>query len=373
MNKDTFCAYPFSTLFLGADGGIKPCCSAKDSLGNINEDNINDIVYSTKATDLRNSIVKETWHHTCSQCQYLESVGARTERLGSMFRWEEFKNANKNTFNLKKIDLRWSNVCNLSCNYCYPFFSSKWANIMGEHVNENKRSAEEKVFDFLDSYKSTIEYINLLGGEPLLQKQNKKLIDMFPYTDYYILTNLAVDVENNEIAQMLLKMPTVEWGISFETVNKKFEYVRHGADWHKFTNNLQTLKKNNVKIVNAHPLYCTYTALNLVEFYDFVMKDNTFDGIYWCAIQNIAGLNPFNMDRKFKERAILEIQKVDEYFKDGPGVDHLLTIKKNLEDSIDQIPKVNGKEHFLSWTQNIEEKYLTDKKYKFMDLWPDLF
>ena len=373
MNKDTFCAYPFSTLFLGADGGVKPCCSAQDSLGNINEYDIEDIVFNSAATELRDHIVNEEWHPTCRQCKYLESVGARTERLGSMFRWEEFKDAGKNTFDLKKIDLRWSNTCNLSCNYCYPFFSSKWASIMGETVNENKKSAEEKVFSFLEKNQNTIDSINLLGGEPLLQKQNRKLLDIFPNTNYYILTNLAVDLETNDIAQRLLKMPTVEWGISFETVYKKFEYVRHGADWHKFTDNLQTLKKNNVKIVNAHPLYCTYTAHNLVEYYEYVLSQDLFDSVYWHAIQNIAGLDVFNMDKKFKERAILEIEKVDDLFHDQDKTNDLITIKQNLIASLDQIPKINGKEHFLAWTLDIEEKYLVDKKYKFKELWPDLF
>lgn len=374
MNRDTFCAYPFSTLFLGADGGVKPCCSAKDSLGNINDFDIEDIINNSLSQDLREHIVNEEWHPLCEKCQYCESIGARTERTGMLDRYDEFKDADKNTFRLKKIDIRWTNTCNLSCNYCYSFFSSKWAKIMNEKVNENKKTAEEKVFEFLNSHKSTVETINLLGGEPLLQKQNKKLIDMFPDTNYYILTNLSVDMENNEIAQQLLQMPNVEWGISFETIGKKFEYVRHGADWERFTDNLQILKENNVKLVNAHPLYCTYTAHNLQEYYEFISSQDLFDDVFWHPIQNIEGLNVFNMDNKFKERAVEEIDEILFYLVDeNIRTEDLLSIRQKLEESVSYIPKVNGKEHFLSWTQDIEEKYLTDKKYRFKELWPDLF
>jgi len=41
----------------------------------------------------------------------------------------------------------------------------------------------------------------MLGGEPLLQRQNIKLFEMMKdqEIDYYILTNLSVDLEKNEV------------------------------------------------------------------------------------------------------------------------------------------------------------------------------
>jgi len=373
MNKETFCAYPFSTVFLGADGGIKPCCSARGTLGNINDEDIDKILGNKISRNLRETIVNGTWHSYCSQCKELEELGARTERTGVLDQFDDFKDATADIFILKKIDLRWSNTCNLSCNYCYPFFSSKWANILGEQINENKKDAEEKIFMFLEKHKNTIEVINLLGGEPLLQKQNKKLIKMFPDSNYYILSNLAVDITKNDIAQSLMKNTNAKWGISFETIGKKFEYVRHGGNWNRFTENLKLLSNDHSRQINAHPLYCTYTALNLVEFYDFVLGSKIFDGIYWCAIQNIHGLNITNMDKKFKERAIKEIERVSQLFKGAAGVDHLLQIKQNLEDTIDVIPTIDGKKHFIDWSEELETKYLSDKNYSFKDLWPDLF
>jgi len=372
MNKDTFCPYPFSTIFLGADGGIKPCCSARGVLGNINESDITDILTNSISKELKTKILNNEWHPMCAQCKELESIGARTERSEAYYKYDDFENINNETLVLKKIDIRWTNTCNLSCNYCYPFFSSRWANILGETVNENKKEAEEKVFEFLTEHRNTIECINLLGGEPLLQKQNKKLFDMFPNTNYYVLTNLALDIEENVIAKNLFKMPNVEWGISFETVGNKFEYVRHGAEWNKFVKNLHILK-NNAKMINAHPLYCTYTALNLIEYYEFISSQDLFDGIFWASIGNVKGLNVSNMDREFKIKAIKEIELLEKMFPNAQGVDHLLQIKNNLEENIDNIPAIDGKKHFIKWSNELEGKYLTDKEFSFKDLWPDLF
>ena len=62
MNETTFCAYPFNTLFLGADGDIKPCCSSGARLGNINEFSVEEIVHGKMLTEIRQSIVEGKWH-----------------------------------------------------------------------------------------------------------------------------------------------------------------------------------------------------------------------------------------------------------------------------------------------------------------------
>lgn len=376
MNKETFCAYPFNTVFLGSDGGVRPCCSARKNVGNINEQPLEEIINGPIMKSIRTSIVNNTWNPICSQCKELEEVGARTERTGVLDKFEEFIDADENTFKLQKIDIRWSNTCNLSCNYCYEYFSSQWANIKGIKVNANKDLAEESVFSLIEQNIDSIENINLLGGEPLLQKQNKRLIEMLYDKTYYILTNLSVDIKNNEIAQKLINMDTVEWGISFETIGDKFEYVRHGADWNTFNSNLLYLKENNTKMINAHPLYCTYTALNLVEYYDFLLNSGVFTSVFWCAIQNIQGLNVNLMPNDFKEKAIREIESCETQFGSMDsrysGIDHLTGIKVKLIESLNEKDSKSGIEHFYQWTQDIENKYMK-KKFTARELWPELY
>jgi MoaA/NifB/PqqE/SkfB family radical SAM enzyme len=387
MNKDTFCAYPFNTIFLGSDGKIKPCCSSSAELGDINTTPIKEIINGPLAREIRESIVNETWHATCGQCYRLEKYGARTERTGVLYKFDEFKEATADTFVLQKLDFRWSNTCNLACNYCYEYFSSQWSNIKGIKINSNKDTAEKELFALIDEQKGTIENINLLGGEPLLQKQNQKLFDLLPDKGYYILTNLSLDLKKNQLGQKLISMPNVNWGVSFENIGLKYEHVRHGAKWEALLNNLEYLKVHG-KQVNAHPLYCAYSAFDLLELYDWYSEIDVFTGIYWCAIQNLPGQNVFTLPNDLKKKAITELENVILKYENSKYAESIESIKeyhKTLTEDLNSYNLLNDtgkaqadfkiqrdKKLFLKWIDEIENNYLT-KEYTFRDLWPEVY
>lgn len=394
LNKSVFCIYPFSSIFLGADAGIKPCCSALQDVGNLNSDSIDDIIQGEDFKSIRKSILQGKWHKNCGQCLKLESMNARSERSTlnetGFQRWEKINEETPLTedfFRLERIDLRWSNTCNLACNYCYEYFSSQWSSIKGIKVNDVKDENQESLFQLIEKSKDQIININLLGGEPLLQKQNQRLIDLLQDKRYYVLTNLAVPMRSNKIADQLLNEKHVDWGVSFETLGDRYEYVRHNAKWDVFNDNLKYIKERKPDVtINAHPLYCTYSAFNLVEYYDYVLS-NGFNGIYWCIIQNIEGLNVLNLSNNLKIKAIDEIDQVRFKFPNASGVDHLLDIKDKLKQSLDS-KFVDAKKHFnmrlgilpdmklvpfLRWTNEIENVYLTNKTKSFENLWPELY
>ena len=403
VNKETFCPYPFDTVFLGADGGVKTCCSASGPIGNINDTPMAEIVQGPLAKEIRQSILDGKWHDgNCSKCKGLESLGGKTERTESLYRdWppkdqmEKFKNATIETFIPAYLDLRWSNTCNLACNYCYEYFSSRWAQIKGVVVNANKEHAEDTMFAFLDDHKNTITNLRLLGGEPLLQKQNLKLFEILPTQNYYILTNLSTDVPNNPIAGKLLTMPNVFWGVSFETIGERFEYVRHGADWKKLNDNLLHLENCGIKKINTHPVYCTYSAFSLMEYYDFITSRKVFNEIHWSVLNNIDGLNVFTLPGKMREKAIKEMENCINTYKDVNddgrtaavtrfGTHELADIKDSLIKSLDDynikspkeqqdeyLRREQSKRTFIQWTATMQEQHKT-KKNTFQELWPEV-
>jgi radical SAM protein with 4Fe4S-binding SPASM domain len=373
MNKETFCHYPFSTIFLGADGAVKTCCSAVNDLGNLNDDPINDILNGKKARSVRKAIIKGKWHQQCSNCKKLEDMGARSERsvdLEDTYDEYNTKDLTPEYFDLKKLDLRWTNICNLACNYCYEYFSSIWANIKGIKVNELKESNMYSLFSLIEENAENITSVNLLGGEPFLQKQNNKLIEILPNTEYYILTNLALDISKNNLAQRIAQMTNVSMGVSFETISDRFEYVRHNAKWDQFLKNIEYLKENSkMKAINAHPLYCTYSAFNLIEYYDFITNSDFFDGVYWCSIQNIDALNVFKLSKELRILAIEEIEKVELKYNGAAGVSHLTNIKQELIDTLNnEIPLVN----IESFNQETETVLPKAEGKSFDSLWPEL-
>lgn len=373
MNKTNFCSLPFTEIFLGPDGGIKTCCSARDPIGNLQTGNINSILSSPKAAEIRQSIIDGKWHPQCIQCQRQEEQGARSERKGDLDEFQqENKNISKYTFTLKRLDLRWSNTCNLSCTYCYEYFSSKWAQLKGMKVNAIKDEAEEELFLLIEQNKSSINSIMLLGGEPLLQKQNTRLIKNLTGRSFYVLSNLAIPLETNKVGQMLINEPFAKIGVSFETVGKRYEYVRHGAKWEVFINNVKYLHScRSDHRLEAHSLYSIYSAFNLVEFYNFILE-NEFRDVYWNLLESSgesAYASVLNLSSNLRERAVREIEEVERQFPHAHGVDQLRSFKTSL--LLEKSTATNKK--FIIEHDTIENRYLINKEYRFKDLWPDIY
>jgi MoaA/NifB/PqqE/SkfB family radical SAM enzyme len=369
MNKETFCSLPFSAIFLGSDGGVRPCCSLRGNLGNINQEPLVNILNGNTAKRLRENIINGQWDPMCSQCEDLESKGARTERTHTVPLFDKFADVTPSTFRLEKLDLRWSNVCNLTCNYCYEYFSSQWAAIKRIKINANKAHAEDSVFKFIQDNKDNINNIQLLGGEPLLQKPNNQLLDLVPNSNYYILTNLSTELEGNILAEKLIASKKVAWGVSFETIEKRFEYVRHGAQWSRLLHNFKLLAENK-RMVDAHPLYCIYSAFNLVEYYEFITNEGNFNHIYWQLLQNIPGLDVFRLPNPMKFKALDEIEKVFERYGDKWDMTLLTNIYTKLKSTL-QTPSINSTEAY-SYFDELEQ-YLPNKKQDFINLWPSVY
>jgi organic radical activating enzyme len=374
MNKETFCSLPFNEIFLGPDGGIKTCCSASESIGSLHEDNIETILQSDVARGIRQSVINGQWHPACVQCQRQEAQGARSERKSEM---EEFVAEHglpdQSTFKLKRLDLRWSNTCNLSCTYCYEYFSSKWAQLKGIKVNTIKDENENSLFLLIEQHKPTINSILMLGGEPMLQKQNARLIETLTDRSFYMLSNLAVPVQTNKVGQLLIKERLSQIGVSFENVGDRYEYVRHGASWKVFDDNIKYIherRPEKFQRIEAHSLYSIYSAFNLVEFYEYILE-NKFQDLFWNLLES-SGESEFasvlNLSPELREKAVKEIENVERQFSDAPGLDWLRSFKSPL--LADNEKNHNSK--FITEFDKLENTYLTDKTSMFKDLWPEV-
>jgi len=369
MNKETFCSLPFTEIFLGPDGHVKTCCSASNSIGSLHTNTIDELINGKVATDIRQHILDGKWHESCRQCKQQESQNARSERDSDLERFQnDFEIVDRSFFKLRRLDLRWSNTCNLSCTYCYEYFSSKWATLKGLKINTIKDENENSLFLMIEKNIDSIENILMLGGEPLLQKQNLRLVNTI--TDnrsFYILTNLAIPLESNLIAQTLINQRNTKWGVSFETVGNRYEYVRRGASWDLFAKNINYIQEKTSNNIDAHSLYSIYSAFNLVEFYEFI-QENKIKNVFWNLLES-SGENStasvLKLSPELKQRAIDEITQCEKLFPDAPGLEWLLTFKKNLT-----LKTKSTNKSFVEEINLLENTYLKNETLKFEKLWP---
>ena len=91
------------------------------------------------------------------------------------------------------------------------------------------------IIKYIEKHQDTVKEVALVGGEPLMMKENDRLLDILP-DDVLItvITNMTTDFDRMPVPQKLLKRSRVGWSMSFDNVYDRFEYVRWGSSWDQY-------------------------------------------------------------------------------------------------------------------------------------------
>ena len=201
--NDFYCAAPWRGLHIDPAGNVKTCCAGDPKmLGNLNTNSITEIINGPALKEIQQSIKQGIPHSYCNDCVKAEQFGW-SER-----NWHNSKNPEFNPAEVSDnqphlpsiVDIRWNTTCNLSCNYCDSFASSKWADITKIPFVSGTRKYYTQVCEYIDQYKEHIREVALVGGEPLLLRENEYLLDSIPVScPITVITNLSVKLENNKV------------------------------------------------------------------------------------------------------------------------------------------------------------------------------
>lgn len=365
MNSN-YCSAVDTGLFVSVQGAVGLCCSGSESIGNIRNEPIKDIFAKQKFIEIHSAVSSDQSHSYCSGCDSIERLAPGSSQRSAFN--DQFPRPDKRQ--LKLIDVRWSNVCNLSCRYCNTHDSSEWRRLHSIPIESVNRDYTESLFEEIQENAETIECVYLLGGEPLMQKHNIRLLDIIgKNTKIDVLTNLSMVLDNNKIYEKLKSFPNVYWNLSFDNVGDRFEYVRQGGKWSVFTDNVKRLCDDfGASHVTFHPVYTIWNAINLHEYYEYADTGNfrvnwqmalpKIDKKYGLATDSFT---TFGHKKSIIDRAILEIEQLAII---DPVVDG---IKASL---IADTVQSNKDKDFLVWTNKME-KFMPANK-SFVELWPEL-
>lgn len=365
-NKYTTCPAIDTALFLDTNGSIKVCCAGDSALGNIKDQTITDIFNSPKVIEIKKSLDNHKFPSYCNRCVEQEKIAPGSSQLHH-FATAELPDLGYRK--LQSIDVRWSNHCNLSCKYCGPDASSVWAKLRGnEDILMSNRSYTDTVLEEIAKNVDTIGNVMLLGGEPLLQKENEALLEIIPVTTKIsLLTNASVDLEKNKIYKLLKKRGTnVKIYVSMDNVQERFEYVRYGAKWDTFVRNLHTMKAD-FEHIHFNPVYGIWSATRLQELMKFFSEFTDMDSIFWSLMVGVDGMGIFDHHPGIKNIALDEISGIQDYIKDNKQSEFFQGIVNSLK-----IPayKQSSTIDFLKNTVFLEESMPYHKSFK--DLWPEI-
>jgi hypothetical protein len=299
------CRMPFAGITINPTGHVVLCCSATNTpLAHISEIEDVDHWFNTNQDliDVRNEmLVNKRLAHHCIDCfNYKTETVAMDTWVRNTIDWDSQAHDN-NYYNVKFLEITFSNLCNQTCVMCGSFFSSKWVKLDKKAINSglNFRSKQLKYLkepsvntidddqiEKINKIAAKVDNVVLKGGEPFADYRNIDLINFCNTMNrpprILILTNFTNlnDHAFNTIAQYNGPLAI---SISVDGIDKQYEWVR-SSSFTKLLNNIKRLEdiqqfRPNITLsFGLSP--SIYTVFNLIEAASFWLKQPTTSHIW---------------------------------------------------------------------------------------------
>lgn len=391
IKNGSFCTAPWIHLHIVPDGKLLPCCGADFSVtntasgyGNV-KNGIKNAFNSPRMKKLRREMVSGERPEECYRCFEREDNGmadSMREWFNRDFRDDVVKNLveNKTTddgdvteMNIKYLDIRFGNICNLKCRMCGLALSSSW---FDEEVEFKKLDGGEPptqkfihvdMYDELENYLPYVEQVYFAGGEPMLYPEHfkilKKLIELNK-TDVKLKynTNLStlhykgesvVDLWNHFTNKVIV-------GASVDAKGKEVEYIRTGSTWKTLEKNLDLLSSMDNVVVWPSTTVGLLNIHVLPEFWDEAINKG-WDNVPYQVnfIQHPDWMCLKNMPAWLRSETITMIQNYIETLKER-NLDHhvegFLNIVRYIESSTTDEQTANNHIDFAQMMLNLYKK-----------------
>lgn len=254
----TFCIYPWIHLHAYPTGDAYPCCHAEMGIGKIGScrtNSLEEIWNSDSMKQLRKDIISETPNDTCRRCYEQEKSGFFSGRQSAnkhhghhIERLQQTQpDGTYNEFKMTYWDIRFSNLCNLSCRSCGHIFSSSWyqdqIKLAGISYKENNPvlnyagRTETDIWEQLEPHLDYVEQIYFAGGEPLLMEEHYSILDelvrrkRFDVRLIYNTNFTHTDLKGKSVFEYWKLFDSVAVGASLDASGSRGEYIRKGTDW----------------------------------------------------------------------------------------------------------------------------------------------
>lgn len=317
--SDTFCILPFIHLETRSDSFVSRCCMSQDfykkdngEFFTLSKDTLDDVWNSTSIKTLREDLLSGKKPEGCSACWKEESYGKESKRIRENKRWGVDQ-----TPNLRFLDLKLGNTCNLKCRICTPGSSSNWVkewkdiygndivSNIGKDLNVDRKAVmqwpeynEEFWQDFSDKL-SNIEMFEIYGGEPFLIQRHFDVLRKSVELGYsknqkiHYNTNGTIYPED-AINNIWPHFKEVDVMFSIDGIGEQFEYQRYPAKWDTVLENIMKFKQNfngRIEICLSVSSYNVYYLPEYLEFFNKLEIPVWLNMVYNPSYNSISNLN----------------------------------------------------------------------------------
>lgn len=318
MSDRFICDFPWVHLSVFPQGNCTICCVAKHS-GKDNGHSWNTAGGKiSKTVTVMNSSVKEIINcdnyktirldmlagkipPACEGCHQVEQAGGRSKR-----QLETHRNLNHAALtaddgsiksDLRHIELRLGNFCNLKCRSCNADSSTSW--IQDYHklkdtvklasgydwIKSNPEFSfdwvdDESFYDQLTESAPNLEQIHISGGEPFLVPTHFKLLEKLVSegkTDVAIHYHTNLNYKWNKITpalDLLTKFKEVHINFSIDDVGERNTYIRSLSDWDLTISNLKLFLTHYNFIFAVTQTVSVYNFMYIEELSQYFRENN---------------------------------------------------------------------------------------------------
>jgi len=261
--SSTFCMYPWIHFHAYPTGSAYPCCMAdmQFPVGDMRKNTIREIWNQEPMKEIRRQMLNEQPVSACNRCYEQESTGFVSGRMSANKHHGHLINRVHETapdgtldrFELTYWDIRFSNLCNLSCRSCGHIFSSSWyqdqAKLAGPEWKKTHKVLnyagrfETDAWDQLVEHIEHVEQIYFAGGEPLLMEEHYKILDelvrqkKFNVRLIYNTNFTHTNLKDRSVFEYWKLFDSVSVGASLDGSGRYGEYIRKGTDWSRIEQN----------------------------------------------------------------------------------------------------------------------------------------
>jgi len=266
------CAALDHAITFFSNNKIAPCCVINHSY----RKNISDLKKGNPFADLKN-LIKET-NQAPVECKVC--IDNENNKLAS-YR-QRFNSQKQSLDGYQFIDVRNSNLCNLSCRMCGPHSSSLWAKELGGNLNQDTDISS--YFDIIIN--DSVQEIYFTGGEPLLNLSHWAILD--EYINQGKSKNVALRYNSNlttlryknkSIFEYWKHFKSIEYNASIDAVGEKLNNLRSGANWLTIEKNIKEVVAYQKQVGNlqfiVHNVISNLNVWFLVEYLQYFINLKT--------------------------------------------------------------------------------------------------
>ena len=293
--------YPWIHLHAYPTGEAYTCCHAEmgvGQVGNCKNNTMQEIWNSPEQKKLRVDMLTEQHNPACGRCYEQEKSGFFSGRQSANKHhghhidrvFETQADGGYDDFEMTYWDIRFSNLCNLSCRSCGHIFSSSWYKdqsvLAGPEWAKNNKPMNyagrfetdmiEQLYEHLDH----VEQIYFAGGEPCMMDEHYLILEelerrgRFDVRLIYNTNFTQVKLKDRLVFDYWKKFDSVAVGASLDGSGMHGEYIRKGTKWEEVEQNRRTMMEICPKVdFYISPTLSIMNALHLPDFHrDWVEK-----------------------------------------------------------------------------------------------------